>query len=938
MSTSKPLYVIALFGLSLAQACGQRPPMSAGQAQIIWYPSAVDGSQQAYAAYVPAASAPKTGYPAVFHTHGYGWSVSARFSDWQKSWAEAHRWVLINLNARGPQFYEGIGEVATLEVVRDALARFGLDPERLYITGSSMGGTGAFRHGVRYPGTFAAAVGVDGWTDYRLWHHHWYARADAREAIEEFRRPLLQAASPLYWAERGQWGAIKAVVDGRDTSVWPDNGLQLFAALTTMAYQHGGYDSALTLNYDKGHGGGYDIQDTYNFFLGRSRVTEPHSFQCRTYLLKHGEMYWGAIERFRTFGLPATLASSVSANIATVSTDNLDRFSLHLQASPCAGLGDVSVYADGLLCYSGPPATVAFEAVRDCSGTILAWVPAEGERTLEPVKSAQLAGPIGDVLTQPFVVAYGTAGSEEMRQQHRREAQDFSEGWRAFMIRRGAEPDAIGPYAEEALPPAVLRERSLVIFGTRESSRLLQRAYQAADIPVIVGDDYVTVADASGGPRSYYGDNFGCFVCYPNPLADGRRYLLIARGQWFTKPNGTVLAGLEYDMEKLPWAYPDYMVFNTDQAQLPHVLNVNNKPPVTCYEAGYFVEAGFFDDRWRPDRGVTLDRAWLDKPEGLRFIHVERMKATPDGAEVLVTDAAGRPFAEARVTLTWPEAEYSASALSDQQGWARVAGPSAIEARVMSVMGTGAVYDFTADVASSTADGPLRMVLSRPQQHLDTFGNPYYTLTANLLNLGAGRTRGLLQPSGSPGRWVPQAVAFVLAAGESKSLGLQWFPVARGHDTPLPAGAYLLTVTARPDHSVLGPDDSQAAVASAKVQLGAINCGPLVLEGPEPPQFVAGQPYRISCELLNTASEQMTVELSCSIIPAGTALAAPECYRYLAPPAMVLSGLDKAAVVWQQQPDEEPLPVGLYQAVVYASDRPELTTRIGFSVTANPSG
>ncbi len=905
---------------------------------MIWYTSPVDGSEQAYGVYVPAAPPPETGYPAVFHTHGYGWSVSARFSDWQKSWAEAHRWVLINLNARGPQFYEGIGEVATMEVVRDAAARFGLAPERLYITGSSMGGTGAFRHGVRHPYTFAAAVGVDGWTDYRLWHHHWYARADARDAIEEFRRPLLQAASPLYWAERGQWGAVKAVVDGRDTTVWPDNGLQLYAALTTMAYNHGGYDSALTLNYDKGHGGGYNIQDAYNFFLGRSRVTDPRSFQCRTYLLKHGEMYWGRIERFRTFGLPATLASSIAGDIITVTTDNVDRFTLYLQVSPAAESENVSVYADGLLCYSGPRATVSFEAIRDCTGEIAAWVPVAGEQMLGPVKRAELAGTIGDVFTQPFVVAYGTAGSEEMTQQHRREAQDFSSAWRGFMIRRGSEPDAIGPYPEDALPAPALHEKSLVIFGTRESSRLLQMAYQAADIPVIVGDDYVTVADDSGRKCTYYGDNFGCFVCYPNPLSDGRRYLLIARGQWFTKPDGTMPAGLEYDMEKLPWAYPDYMIFNTDQAQLPHVLNVNNKPPVTCYEAAYFVEVGFFDGRWRPDRGVTLDRTRLAKPADVSFIHVERVKASADGAEVLVVDAAGKPFADARVTLTWPEVKYSASALTDEQGWARVPGPGAAEARVISVMGTAAVYDFTADIAHSSADGPLRMVLSRPQRQSDAFGNSYYTLTAKLFNLGERRTTGKLHPTAPGGRWAPQAPAFVLAAGENKSVGLKWFPVASGDDTPLPAGEYLLSLTARPDYAIAERNCPKPIVAGTRLKLGMIDCGPLVVEATEPPQFVAGQPYKISCELLNVAWEQVAVELSCSIIPAGTALAGQERYRYLSPRVIAPAALNKASVVWEQQADEEPLPVGLYEAVVYAPARPELTTRIEFSVTADPSG
>ena len=193
-----------------------------GLAQVIGYVSSLDQSVQQYGIYLPAAPAPSpAGYPAILHMHGYGWSVSAGFSDFQKRWAEDHGWVLINLNARGPQFYEGVGDVETRNVVRDAHERFGVDLGRLFLTGGSMGGTGAYRMGMRYPDLFAAVVGVDGWSDYREWHYHWYARTDQHSDIEEFRRPLLEAISPLYWAGRARWNAIQTSVSGRDNVVLP---------------------------------------------------------------------------------------------------------------------------------------------------------------------------------------------------------------------------------------------------------------------------------------------------------------------------------------------------------------------------------------------------------------------------------------------------------------------------------------------------------------------------------------------------------------------------------------------------------------------------------------------------------------------------------------------------------------------------------------------
>ncbi|MFW5867282.1 MAG: prolyl oligopeptidase family serine peptidase, partial [Armatimonadota bacterium] len=150
-----------------------------GVSRVVEYRSPLDDSLQAYGVYLPDAGPPRdSGYPAVLHGHGYGWRVSSGFGSFNREWADRNGWVLINLNARGPNFYDGVGDFETLQVVEHAAEQFGLDRDRIYMTGGSMGGTGALRHGLRHPDVFAAVMGVDGWTDYRLWHKHWYARTD----------------------------------------------------------------------------------------------------------------------------------------------------------------------------------------------------------------------------------------------------------------------------------------------------------------------------------------------------------------------------------------------------------------------------------------------------------------------------------------------------------------------------------------------------------------------------------------------------------------------------------------------------------------------------------------------------------------------------------------------------------------------------------------
>ena len=936
-----PMYILIWTAICTLPACTSRTEgdRAMGTADVVWYRSPVDGSQQAYGIYVPANPPPPEGYPAVFHAHGYGWSVSSNFSQWQREWADAHRWVLINLNARGPQFYEGIGEVATLEVVRDATSRFGLDGRRLYITGASMGGTGAFRHGLRHPEVFAAAAGVDGWSDFRLWHYEWYARTDARDSIEEFRRPLLQACSPIYWAGRGQWGAIKTIVDGADTTVGPDHGLSLHAALVELGVRKEGYDAALTLNYERGHGGGYSLPDIYRFFEGRESLSQPQQFHCRTYVLKHGEMYWGRIDEFDVLGLPATLASDQSGDTVTVLTENVERFTLHLKAAVEADVAEVRVYADGLECYHGPPDTVTFEALRDCEGRVVAWVPGQERAGLQLHRTPELDGPIGEVFNRPFVVAYGTAGSADMTALHRREAEQFTSGWRSFMIRDGIGADELGPYPEHRLPERLLQERGLVMFGSLESSHLLQRAYRAGDIPIIVGQDYVTVRDdgADSRDRTYHGKQFGCFVSYPNPLAEGRQYLLIARGQWFTRPDGTEPAGLEYDMEKLPWGYPDYVVFNSDQGQLPHVLNVNNKPPVTCYEAAYFVEADYFDRRWRSRRGVTLDRVRAQRPEGdVRLVHAEQMKLTGGGVQVLVADDGGRPCADARVTVSWPAQRYSASGVTDEDGWVSISAPRdvppAAQVSVLSIMATGAVHDFTADAVHTSTDGPLRLALSATQEAREPHEPPSYRLTATLLNRGDEAVRGLLHPVTDLGTWLPTEVSYDLQPGAKISLPFIWWPRERGAACrPLPTSDYTLTVASRSDEEQ-SVSSRARPTASVRVRVGLQNCGPVQLSDVTVPNLTVGQPWQVEGKLYNRGDSDVDVQMACSVIPAEPVVSGLR-WCYLPERLVTVPAQGESILSWAQQPGQADLPIGLYEAVIYAPDTPELNIRVRFSVT-----
>ncbi len=829
------------------------PPVAAdGVSRLVEYHSPLDDSRQAYGVYLPDAGPPRgSGYPAVLHGHGYGWRVSSSFSGFQREWADRHGWVLIHLNARGPNFYDGVGDYETLRVIEDASAKFGLDPDRIYMTGGSMGGTGALRMGLRHPDVFAAVMGVDGWTDYRLWHKHWYARTDYPDLIEEFRRPLLQAASPLYWAERGALGAIGHIVDGGDTTVWPENGLRLYEQLRALMIEDpSAYDHRLIFNPELGHGRGTDYAAIYDFFRGRRRVRVPSGFHIHTTVLPHGELYWGRIEDFRIDGMSGSLRVQARDDLIAAQTANLDSFTLFLRAGPSADCDLVRVYADGLPAYEGPPRTLTLQADTDPSGAVVAW----RERVPEgrPVKHPELCGPVGDAFERAFVVAWATDGPAEEVSRHRLEAEQFARDWNAFFV-HGPGVEAV---PETRLSPGKIASSTLVIFGSLDTSALLQQADAARKFPVRVHNDRVIVRDRLHGDRRYIGEKFGALLCHPNPLTDFSTYIVVANRRVFTKPDGTAPQLLAYDLEKLPWAYPDYVVFNNDQSELPHVLNVNNKPPVTCYEPGYFVEAGFFDDNWRVDHRRQLHRVRAQKPEEHRLVHIAELALEErEGlveASVLIEDASGEPVDTARVTgRWWGEQEAVASASTDEDGRAWLAAPGGTSTagqsfEVVSVMATGCTWDWTADATrriAPTESSPGQLDLAVLPARTAVAPGGAIDLKLAVYNAGARERRVRVAIRAASGRLGPESRDFTLGAGERAEASFTWWPLDRG------AGVAELLAEAR-------SRGGDAASSSRPLEIEVLpDLGiPIVVVGVDPTDQDYGVPWEVSATLRNVDS------------------------------------------------------------------------------------
>jgi pimeloyl-ACP methyl ester carboxylesterase len=79
-----------------------------------------------------------------------------------KDVAERYAYVVAAPNGRGDRYYSGEGEQDVLDVIDDVQRRCRVDPDRVYLTGHSMGGWGTWYLGLRHPGRFAAICPMAG--------------------------------------------------------------------------------------------------------------------------------------------------------------------------------------------------------------------------------------------------------------------------------------------------------------------------------------------------------------------------------------------------------------------------------------------------------------------------------------------------------------------------------------------------------------------------------------------------------------------------------------------------------------------------------------------------------------------------------------------------------------------------------------------------------
>jgi len=331
---------------------------------------------------------------------------------------------------------------------------------------------------------------------------------------------------------------------------------------------------------------------------------------------------------------------------------------------------------------------------------------------------------------------------------------------------------------------------------------------------------------------------------------------------------------------------------------LPHVLNVNNKPPVTCYEAGYFVEAGFFDQRWQPGRGQVLRRIREAQPQGVRLIHCSEGQLADDVAQVRVVDAGGQPVAGARTTVLFEaNRPRSASGVTDEQGWAHILAPSeASDFSIQNVAATGAVYEYTADDCVHCTWDVGHLLTARPEPLTCTVSEGRLArFSLSLRNLTTAALRVEVVPLSPRGHVYPRRLRLALGVAERRQLHFLW-------DSN---GGAIGEVTIPLDIIVHSGSGRVQKCVQVCIEVLPQPRLPLVVLEVSPAGGPQGDPLEVSAEVFNAGAGDLKAQLDCAIVGANWDLGMQE---------VRLASGQQTTVRWRRE--SAALPVGVYRAVV----------------------
>jgi predicted peptidase len=524
--------------------------------------SEMDGSVQYYS--VSPQANPTGKAPALFlSVHGAEVQAINQASAYKyKDWG-----VLVAPTNRRPRGFnwEDWGRLDALEVLDIATRSFNPDPERIYLTGHSMGGHGTWYLGATFAGKWAAIAPCSGYPTLMG-----YGSADGlipdspRNSTEQV---LLRASNPsntFKLATNYKAGGVYILHGDSDHVVSVDYARQMKKILSNFQadfsyYEYPGgehwygdtcVDWGPLFQYFKWHTIPADTSvNEIDFTTASPAISAIHHW-VRILQQEHPLEYSRIqLNRNKT----RTTITGTTTNISTLAID--------LKDVPAGST--ISIQLDG---------KPAVKYTRNNTDTLLylhngaQWT--AGAAPVATEKGALRNGTFKEVFNHRMVFVYSTGGQPAENEWSLNKARYDAETW----YYRGN--GAVDIVADKDFDAAKYPDRGIIIYGNASTNKAWKQLLQQA--PVQVSRGKVTV-----GQQEYTGEGLATYFMWPR--ADSKTASVAVIG-------GTGLPGMRAADANQYFAggsgFPDYMIFNVD------LLKGNTQAVKT---------AGFYNNEWKLD-------------------------------------------------------------------------------------------------------------------------------------------------------------------------------------------------------------------------------------------------------------------------------------------------------------------------------------------------
>lgn len=527
--------------------------------------SAIDGSVQYYA--VTPQSTPTSNPSLFFSVHG----AEVEAISQARAYASKMEGPVVAPTNRRPRGFnwEDWGRLDAMEVLGIAKKQFNPDPQRIYLTGHSMGGHGTWYLGATYAGQWAAIAPCAGYPTMADYGSH-----DGKvptTAVSPVKQMLVRAGNPgntLKLAKNYKASGVYIFHGDADPTVSVEYARQMKKVLAEFHPDFSYYE------YPGGsHWFGNESVDwplLFDYFrshkIPESKDVNSIDFTTASVGISSNQHWIKIVQQEKSFSFSRVqLKRNLKTDSIVGTTENIQV--LHFNLNDFNAGDQVAIKLDNDIVRHSVSAGRELTLVKHQGH----WQP--GEMPIANAKGEKRNGGFKEAFRDNMLFIYGTNGTAEENAWMLNKAKFDAETW----YYRGN--GAVDIIADKEFNIEKYKDRGIVLYGNMSNNAAASILLKESPVKVINGLVQV-------GQQTLSGDDLGSYTVWPHPANDRTSVALIG---------GTGLKGMRSAEANQYYAggsgFPDFMIFSLDMLKYG--------------EIGLKV-AGYYNNEWKLGDDFTL--------------------------------------------------------------------------------------------------------------------------------------------------------------------------------------------------------------------------------------------------------------------------------------------------------------------------------------------